>query len=93
MKNKMIIAAILILDGCSASGESLAERAIYAVPDEVSDKDARILISLGKAQAVDLDAVVESETKPDEVVVEESVVDEPVADEPVAGKSAGKNSK
>ena len=57
MKIKKEILAILVLDGCGASGVSLAERAIYSVPDEVSLRDAELLIRMGKAEAVDIDGV------------------------------------
>ena len=44
--------AIRILRGCGASGVSLAAGTVYTVPSEVSDRDADILVRLGKAEAV-----------------------------------------
>lgn len=45
------IEAIKVLRGCGASGKSLAAGTVYAVPGEVSDEDARILVRMGKAEA------------------------------------------
>lgn len=45
------ISAIKVLRGCGASGVSLVAGAVYAVPAQVSEKDAGILIQLGKAEA------------------------------------------
>lgn len=44
--------AIRILRGCGASGVSLAAGTVYTVPGEVSERDADILVRLGKAEAV-----------------------------------------
>lgn len=41
---------IKVLRGCGASGESLVAGETYAVPEEVSEKDAGILVRLGKAE-------------------------------------------
>lgn len=46
------MSAIKILRGCGASGASLAAGRQYAVPGEVSEKDAAILVRLGKAEYV-----------------------------------------
>lgn len=46
------MSAIKILRGCGASGASLAAGRVYAVPIEVSEKDAAILVRLGKAEHV-----------------------------------------
>lgn len=43
--------SIKVLVGCGASGRSLVAGHTYAVPDEVSVKDADILIRMGKAEA------------------------------------------
>lgn len=45
------VVAIKALAGCGASGQSLAAGHTYLVPDEVSEKDAGILIRMGKAAA------------------------------------------
>ena len=42
--------AIRILRGCGASGTSLTAGTVYAVPGEVSDTDAAILVRMGKAE-------------------------------------------
>lgn len=42
---------IKVLIGCGASGKSLVAGHTYAVPDEVSVRDADILIRMGKAEA------------------------------------------
>lgn len=48
--------AIKVLRGCGASGQSLQAGVIYAVPDAVSEKDAALLIRLGKAEAAETEA-------------------------------------
>lgn len=40
---------IKTLRGCGASGQSLIAGTVYAVPSEVSQADADLLIRLGKA--------------------------------------------
>ncbi len=47
------IVSILIIDACGASGVSLEARKTYAVPADVSEKDAAILVRMGRAVAVD----------------------------------------
>lgn len=54
---------IKVLSGCGASGESLQAQKTYAVPDEVSEKDARLLIQLRKAEPADEPADVKAEAK------------------------------
>lgn len=49
---KQPIEAIRTLVGCGASGASLTAGKVYAVPAQVSDKDARILITVKKAVAI-----------------------------------------
>lgn len=46
--------AIRILRGCGASGQSLGAGIVYAVPAEVSEKDAAILVRMGKAEPAEL---------------------------------------
>lgn len=48
--------AIRILRGCGASGRSLASGTVYAVPGEVSERGADILVRLGKAEPAKLPA-------------------------------------
>ena len=42
--------AIKVLRGCGASGKSLTAGTVYSVPAQVSQKDADLLIRLGKAE-------------------------------------------
>lgn len=42
--------AIRVLRSCGASGQSLAAGTVYAVPGEVSERDAGILVRMGKAE-------------------------------------------
>jgi len=47
--------AVKILRGCGATGgQSLLAGRTYAVPSEVSEKDADLLIRLGKAEVAEL---------------------------------------
>lgn len=56
----MTMEAIKVLRGCGATGgKSLAAGTVYAVPGEVSDADAGLLIRLGKAEAVETPAAPE----------------------------------
>lgn len=41
--------SIKVLRGCGASGQSLAAGTVYAVPAQVSESDALLLVRLGKA--------------------------------------------
>jgi hypothetical protein len=43
-------AAIRVLRGCGASGRSLVAGTVYAVPGDVSEADALLLVQLGKAE-------------------------------------------
>lgn len=43
--------AIKIIRGCGASGQSLQAGRVYAVPGEVSERDAHLLVQIGKAEA------------------------------------------
>lgn len=46
--------AIQVLRGCGASGVMLEAGRTYAVPGEVSESDASLLIRMGKAVGVNL---------------------------------------
>lgn len=43
------MARLTVLRNCGASGRSLEAGRVYAVPEEVSQADARILVQIGKA--------------------------------------------
>ena len=43
---------IKVIKACGASGESLEAGKTYSVPDQVSEKDAVILVGMGKAEKV-----------------------------------------
>jgi hypothetical protein len=45
---------IKVLRGCGASGKSLVAGTVYAVPREVSESDARLLVQIGKAIVTDV---------------------------------------
>lgn len=48
------VTGIKVLRGCGASGVSLTAGTVYAVPAQVSEADAMILIRLKKAEPVEL---------------------------------------
>lgn len=50
--------SIKVIRSCGASGVMLEAGRIYAVPDEVSARDAAILVRMGKAQTVHVNNVV-----------------------------------
>ena len=56
--------SIRIIRGCGASGASLLAGKVYAVPAEVSDADAGILVRLGKAEPAEaVEAVPDAPTR------------------------------
>lgn len=48
------VTGIKILRGCGASGKSLSAGTVYAVPAQVSEADAMLLVMLKKAEPVEL---------------------------------------
>lgn len=48
--------AIKVIEGCGASGKSLHAGTVYAVPGDVSESDAVILVRVGKAIGANLPA-------------------------------------
>lgn len=60
---KQPYAAIRTLVGCGASGASLTAGMVYAVPAQVSAKDAEILIKINKAVAVTADEAKDLQAK------------------------------
>lgn len=56
----MIANKIKVTRGCSASGKSLEAGKIYSVPEDISEVDAAILISMKKAEYIQTVEDVES---------------------------------
>jgi len=56
MTKKSLITCIMVLFHCGASGQSLSQGKTYKVPAEVSEKDARTLIKLKRAEDASADA-------------------------------------
>jgi len=61
MAKKVLITCIRALFNCGASGESLSKGKTYKVPAEVSEKDARTLIKLKRAEDASTDDIVSAE--------------------------------